>query len=268
MTIQEMKERRAELGYSYAQLSELSGVPVTTIQKVFSGTTVSPRYHTIQALSSVLERGAGVRREDSVEVVHEDSIAYHMDRILPPYTRQGTYTVEDREHIPDEYRTELMDGVLYDMASPTLVHQRIVGSVYRQIADFIEVNKGTCEPFIAPIDVQLDQDNRTMVQPDVIIVCNPDLVTEQNISGAPDFVMEVTSPSTGRRDYTKKLSKYEAAGVREYWIVDTARKMVFVFFFEDSSRCPAIYPMDEKIPVNIYQSELEINLSGLMKWTV
>ncbi len=257
MTIQEMRDKRKELGYSYARLSELSGVPETTIQKIFSGTTASPRYATLQALEKALGPSGNL-------YIHENTAPYQTEIIRPPYARQGSYTIYDRERIPEEFRTELIEGVLYDMASPSISHQRIAGRIYYQIANYIAEKGGSCEPFIAPLDVQLNRDEKTIVQPDIIIVCNPDLLNGPHVYGAPDFVLEVISPSTRRKDYTKKLPLYEQAGVREYWIVDAERKTVFVFFFEDSSRCPGIYPMDEKIPVGIYKDELEIDLKELL----
>ncbi len=260
MTIEEMRERKRELGYSYDQLSALSGVPKPTLQKVFSGTTASPRYDTIRALEKVLGR----KDPEEGNTLQEGARQY--SAILPPYDRQGTYTIYDREQIPDEYRTELIDGVLYDMASPASYHQLVAGEVYRQVSNFILENNGDCMPFIAPMDVQLDRDERTMVQPDVLIICDPDIVLERCIYGAPDFVLEVISKSTSRKDYTKKLAKYENAGVREYWIVDPYQRRVLVYFFEDETKCPAIFSIEDSIPVNIFEGKLEICLTRLLKW--
>ncbi len=115
--------------------------------------------------------------------------------------------------------------------------------------------------------MQLDRDEKTMVQPDVIIVCNPDdLLTKKNIFGAPDFVLEVISPGTKRKDYTTKLSKYQNAGVREYWIIDPEKAMIFVYFFESESCCPGIYPMDADVPVNIFNGALIISLKTIVPW--
>ena len=108
MTVEEMKQRKKELGYSNEKLSELSGVPLGTVQKVLAGVTRSPRYETLIALERILKK--------------------HTDRIgeaLPETSekRQGVYTVEDYYLIPKERRVELIDGVIYDMASPTAIHQ-------------------------------------------------------------------------------------------------------------------------------------------------
>ena len=193
MTIQEMKQKKQEKGYSYAQIAELSGVPLGTVQKIFTGETVSPRYDTLQALESIFREEPLVREVGT----------YH---VATPHT-QGNYTIEDYRALPDEQRVELIDGYFYDMAAPTPLHQRIAGEVYRQIANFIMDRDGNCETFVSPIDIQLDCDEKTMVQPDVVILCKNDKVKKWGIYGAPDFVLEVISPSTKRKDYTRKLAK-------------------------------------------------------------
>ncbi len=218
MTIQEMKEKKREKGYSYALMSELSGVPLGTIQKIFSGETVSPRYDTIQALE-------GLFRDSPM--VCEESAAYQVNS----RHTQGSYTIDDYRALPEEQRVELIDGYFYDMAAPTPLHQRIAGEVYRQIANFVMERDGSCIPLISPIDTQLDCDEKTMVQPDVAILCQNDKVKTWGVYGAPDFVLEVISPSTRRKDYTKKLSKYMAAGVREYWILDAYQQKLIAYFF-------------------------------------
>jgi Uma2 family endonuclease len=167
--------------------------------------------------------------------------------------------------LPDDQRVELIDGYFFYMEAPTLVHQRIAGEVYRQIANFIREKQGNCIPFISPIDVQLDCDEHTMVQPDVSILCHEERMTRQCIYGAPDFVMEIISPSTKRKDSIKKLAKYENAGVREYWILDPYEKRILVYFFENEI-CPAIYGFDKPVPINIYNGELEIDLTEIVQW--
>lgn len=251
MTIQEMKKRKREKGYTYALMSELSGVPLGTIQKIFSGETVSPRYDTLQALEELFKE---------TPVVREPS-AYMVDS---PHA-QGSYTVDDYRALPEEQRVELIDGYFYDMAAPTVLHQMINGEIYRQISNFIREQGGSCIPLISPVDMQIDCDEKTMVQPDVAILCRREKAKAWGIYGAPDFALEVISPSTRRKDYTKKLSKYMAAGVREYWILDPYQQKLLVYFFE-SEVCPVIYGLNESVPVGIYGGKLKIEFSDIAKW--
>ncbi len=178
---------------------------------------------------------------------------------------QGTYTVDDYLALPDDVRAELIDGVLYLMSAPVPMHQMIAGEIYRQIANYIYDRGGSCRPYISPVDVQLDEDDRTMVQPDVLILCHPEKERRQRLFGSPDFVAEVTSPSTSRKDYIKKADKYHEAGVREYWIIDPFKEHVLTYFFEDESPA-AVYPIDADIPVRIYDGELVIVFARIAAW--
>lgn len=238
MTIQEMKERKRELGYTYSQIADLSGVPFGTVQKVFNGTTSSPRYETLQALEKLLGAPQNV-------FIKEEQTAYLTKK-------QGEYTLEDYYEIPDDIRVELIDGVIYNMTAPTSLHQLIAGFIYAKLLGHIMSHKGECLPLISPLDVQLDCDDKTMVQPDVIIVCDRDKIINRCVYGAPDFVIEVLSKSTRKKDTVIKLNKYMNAGVREYWMIDPVKKKVIVYDFEHDEY-PVIYGFDAKIPVQIWE---------------
>lgn len=275
MTIAEMKQKKQEMGYTNAQIAKLSGVPLGTVQKIFSGETERPRYDTLRAIERVFQE----EKKDSTDqggtyftkLQQESSErAKSMVREAPsfyaaPQKKQGEYTLEDYYALPEDKRFELIDGYLYEMLAPVPLHQRIAGEVYRQISNYIMDNDGDCIPFISPIDVQLDCDDRTMVEPDVAIICQRDKMTRKNIYGAPDFILEVVSPSTRRKDYTKKLQKYIDAGVREYWILDPYDKRLLVYFFEGEVY-PVIYGLDVPVPVSIYEGKLEIQMKHIRKW--
>ena len=117
-----------------------------------------------------------------------------------------------------------------------------------------------CMPFISPIDVQLDKDEKTMVEPDVIIVCDKSLMTKRVVYGAPEFVMEVLSPSTRSKDQVLKLNKYMNAGCKEIWIVDPDNERVTVYYFEGEN-WPYIYNFDDKVPVGISEGKCEVDFA-------
>ena len=147
------------------------------------------------------------------------------------------------------------------MGAPASPHQIIGGEIHAQLLSFRNTRKGPCLPMMSPVDVQLDRDNRTMVQPDVIIVCDRSKITYKGIFGAPDFIVEVLSPSTRKKDMTLKMSKYIDAGVREYWLIDPRTRQVVVHDFE-AGKIPAIYTFMDKIPVGIWDGECRVDLAG------
>ena len=170
----------------------------------------------------------------------------------------GEYTLTDYYQIPDERRVELIDGVIYDMSAPGCDHQLIAGLIHARLLAHVSSRKGTCLPMISPVDVQLDCDEKTMVQPDVVVVCDRSKVIRRCIYGAPDLVIEILSPSTRRKDVTIKLNKYIAAGVREYWIIDPDQCRVLVYDFS-AAIYPVIYGFDAKIPVAIWDGDCVID---------
>lgn len=349
ITINQMKQRKKELGYSYMIIAERSGLPLGTVQKVLGGITKAPRHDTLKALERALfpelqlsnnenqaygtnkkinsitpaadsaDPSSGIRfTSDRAPAGRSSGTLYRNYRNLNPddqYTqagelrqmmaqeaagkyrtssnpeirffgkRQGEYTLQDREALPKEIRTELIDGVLYLMASPSRTHQIISGQIYYQLCSFIYTRGGSCTPFIAPSDVRLDRDDFTVVQPDVYIVCFHDEEDSTQVEeekknksenagkeyadfdspyteGAPDFIAEVLSPSTKIRDMTIKAEKYRKAGVREYWIVDPVKERVITYIFGDDPDI-SISSFDNKIPVNIYGGECLVDFSQI-----
>lgn len=246
MTIKEMQERKKELGLTYAQIAERSGLPVGTVQKVLGGITLTPRYDTIMALESVLG-------EEQPMAVRESAAPYNVKK-------QGEYTLEDYYQFPDDVRLELIDGVIYYMSSPTSAHQLIGGYIYSRLLQHVLNNGGECLPMIAPMDVQLDCDEKTMVEPDVLIVCDRDKIINRCVYGAPDFIIEILSKSTKKKDSVIKLNKYLNAGVREYWMIDPMKKKVIVYDF-DHDEYPVVYGFDGKVPVGIWNGDLAIDFA-------
>ena len=261
MTIEEMKERKRSLGYTYQDIAELSGVPLGTVQKIFGNVTKSPRRETILALEKVLlpQKHAFSYQE----IMEADSAGGTVSEAVTPYTsavsekKQGEYTLEDYYALPDDHRAELIDGVLYDMTSPTTTHQTIALQISYQLLLQSE-GHDDCAVFISPVDVQLDCDDRTMVEPDVVILCDLKKNINRCIYGAPDFVLEVLSPSTRSRDLIIKLNKYWHAGCREYWIVDPEDQSVTVYDFEHE-RMGLHYTFADTVPVAISGDQCSID---------
>ena len=267
MKIEELKNRKKELGYSNARLAELSGVPLGTIQKVFSGATAAPRRTTLLALERILCPEGSIH-STAVQSYATDSIPPSMvcePQAAYSYDRQGTYTLDDYYALPDERRVELIDGVFYDMTAPATFHQLIGGLIHSRFLTYITENKGTCVPFIAPVDVQLDRDDKTMLEPDIIVVCDRDKIIRRCIYGAPDLIIEILSPSTRRKDMIIKLNKYLIAGVREYWIIDPDQETVTVYDFEHD-QFPIYYTFDDTVPVMIWDGKCQIDFREIRNY--
>ncbi|MCL2865933.1 MAG: Uma2 family endonuclease [Lachnospiraceae bacterium] len=171
------------------------------------------------------------------------------------------YTTDYIESLPDGIRAELIDGVIYSMTSPSTKHQRISGRLYNSISNHIIAKGGTCEPFIAPFAVYLNADNQTYLEPDISVICTPDKLTDKGCEGAPDWIIEVVSPNSRIMDYMKKLVKYHAAGVREYWIVDPDRNRITVYNFEGDEELSE-YDFTDIVKAGIFE-ELEIDFAAL-----
>ncbi len=258
MTIEQMRKRKKQLGYSNAQLSNLTDIPLGTLNKILSGATKNPRPENIEALEKVLQDTTYQYGYVSAApyMLKEEAVDY--DANGKRKKRPGEFTIDDYYEIPDDRRVELINGVFYDMAAPSVEHQLIIGSVYSQFLEYIRKKKGPCVPLVSPVDVKLGADNKTMVQPDVVVVCDRSRIQERIIDGGPDFVMEVVSPSSIMRDYLRKANKYLESGVKEYWIADPIKKVVVIYDFTTNEWAQTL-PLAGKIPVKIYDGELKID---------
>ena len=263
MTIQEMKEKKRELGLSNEEIALRSGVPFSTVQKIFGGITTSPRSETITALANFFQTEAdkgftynSSGPDKSASCVRESAAAYKVKR-------QGEYTLEDYYAIPDERRVELIDGVIYDMSAPSVIHQRILGQLYLMFEECISSHEGECEVFLSPCDVQLDMDEKTMLQPDLFVLCRKYDIKARSIPGAPDLTVEILSKSTRSKDMLLKTYKYLNAGVREYWIIDPRNRSIMVYFFENSETVPETYTFDDKIPIHISNGQCCIDFGKI-----
>ena len=170
-------------------------------------------------------------------------------------------TLAQYETLPEDTRIEVFDGIIYDMASPSQIHQTILTELLVSLGNYIRKKGGSCSVFPAPFDVKLSDDPLTIVQPDLMVICDKDKLDTRRCNGAPDFIIEIVSPSNPADDYIRKLYYYKNYGVREYWIVDPQRKSVTVNYFEkDILNVP--YTFNSVIKVNIYD-DLYIDFSEI-----
>lgn len=255
MILEEMKNRRKELGLTYEELAKKSGVPLSTVQKIFGGFTQSPNYRTILALEEALKPEITYCiDEEPYPMVREARAAYLAKQ-------DGTYTIEDIERLPKGVRCELWDGEMILLGSPSEEHERIVSYLVGEFYAYIRRKKGNCVVYASNKGAKRKADNRNYLLPDMSIKCTSSK-TERDI---PDFIVEVTSPSSEKRDLIGKAERYQRLSVREYWIVLLQQKKVIVYDFEHDAPV-AFYTFDDKIPVRIYGGDLQIDMKDLQAY--
>lgn len=175
--------------------------------------------------------------------------------------REDIMTLEQYEHLPEDLRVEIFEGLAYDMASPSQLHQTILTEILVLLRNYIRKKGGNCQVFPAPFDVKLNDAPLTIVQPDIMVICDNDKLDGKRCNDAPDFVIEIVSPNNPSDDYIRKLYYYKKYGVREYWIVDPHRKTVTVYWFE-GDLLNVTYSFSATIKVNIYE-DLYIDFSQI-----
>jgi len=196
-----------------------------------------------------------------------------------PFVMYGTldldeskrYTYADYLTWLDDKRRELINGFIHLMSGPMRRHARITHLTSWIIETYIRKHKGNCRVYQAPFDVRLPlhgskDDNKIydVVQPDICVICDLEKLDDKGCIGAPDLIVEVLSPSTLKYDWNYKFNLYEAAGVREYWIIDPKTKVTNVFLLQSDGKYDlgTVYESDQKAPVHILKG-LEINLNEI-----
>jgi Uma2 family endonuclease len=183
------------------------------------------------------------------------------------------YTYADYLTWMDDKRRELINGFIHLMSAPIRMHAQISGEFFTFVNNFTKKRKGKCRVFHAPFDVRLPLDNETaddkinnVVQPDICVICDLSKLDYKGCIGAPDLMVEVLSPSTQKYDWNYKYNLYEAAGVREYWIVDPDTERVHVFLLQPDGKYDfgTFYECNQKAPVHIFEG-LEIDLKKLFE---
>lgn len=300
MTIEEMLQIKQEYGLSYKMISKESGVPLSTVSKMLMRATKAPRRATVEAVTSYFEaiqsrsgavytdRSAAEPEGGNTQCVREPAVWETDDWVqkgrgqkkagsLNAENAGGTHlvTIKEREAFPDDRRTELIDGMLYDMASPAMIHQELVFRIHRALDDCIAQNNCPCQAYEAPLDVVLSESPATVLQPDVLVICSKGNSGKRTkfsrlankYYGAPELVVEVLSPSTKKKDMMLKSQKYLEAGVREYWMIDPGKQKVIVYNLDamrdDDSDADMIrlYGFDEKVPVGISEGSCSVDFA-------
>ncbi len=292
----ELRRRKKELRITTGELAVLAGLPVGTVSKVMTGETKNPSYITIEKIDAALCRLETEARLDAYSREMAEYIKQHPDETFDPLVFEQYYrkkhnlgdspiipirsngslqgnsgnlalikagsTVRDMEDLGETRWVELIDGHIFVDQFPGMRHQTIVTELGRRIDMFIRENGGKCRMFNVGVNVYLDQDDETLVGPDVMVVCDPSKITESGVMGAPDWIIEVVSPSSRKKDYGLKLHKYMLAGVREYWIIDPDKSRVTVYVGGEPL-LSYLYGFEDDIPVRIYDSALKIRLSDI-----
>ncbi|WP_251495434.1 Uma2 family endonuclease [Otoolea muris] len=177
-------------------------------------------------------------------------------------TQNQIHTVKDIYDLPEGQRAELIDGQIYSMAPPKRIHQRLIHQLDKRIGNYIDTRGGDCEVYPAPFAVFLSADDKNYVEPDISVICDKNKLDEYGCNGAPDWIIEIVSPSTERMDYGIKLFKYCSAGVREYWIINPVNRTVNIYDFQSNEKTGQ-YSFDNDIRSCIYD-DLSIKIADLL----
>ena len=185
---------------------------------------------------------------------------------IDDYDDSRRYTYADYLEWEGPQRYQLFNGEVFQMASPSVEHQAISGEIFYQFYNWLKGKP--CRVFAAPLDLRLfpkkDKSDNTIVQPDLLVVCDNNKIDKGSINGAPDLVIEIVSPSNSHSELFLKFQYYLKAGVREYWVIDPQRKNVQVHLYENSHYITTLYEDNECIPVTILPG-LEIATEDLWK---
>jgi Uma2 family endonuclease len=182
----------------------------------------------------------------------------------PEFEEKQHYTYADYLEWEGQERYELFNGEAFMMASPSVAHQAILGEL---LTDFNIFLRGKpCQVFAAPLDVRLfpkeDNSDDTVVQPDLLVVCDKGKISKGSINGPPDLVIEIMSPSNSHRELFLKFQYYLEAGVREYWMIEPEEKRVQVHIYENGHYLSTGYKENAIIAVSILPG-LNIALESL-----
>ena len=194
-----------------------------------------------------------------------------------PVAGKKSFTYADYLRWDEDIRAEIIDGIAYMMAPPNTLHQRISMNLSRLISQFLEGK--TCEVYAAPFGVRLfpkdDKSDDNIVEPDISVICDKSKIDEQGCNGAPDFIIEILSSSSRRKDKYIKYELYLKALVREYWVVSPENREIDVHLLENNRYITRLYGINEHdavdnttvpevVPVSVLPG-LEIDVRDIFK---
>ena len=179
------------------------------------------------------------------------------------------YTYKDYLTFPNDERIEIVEGKLYNMSpAPARIHQKLISNISYELQHYIKSNNRECEVYVAPFDVILKTEDeeainsKSVVQPDISVICDKNKLTDSGCTGSPDMIIEIVSPSNSSHDYITKLNLYQKYKVKEYWIIDPRVKKIYVYKLGENEFYDMVnsYTFQDKVKVNIYD-DLEIDFS-------
>ena len=208
-------------------------------------------------------------RDFLVDITKHPDIKFRMTEYakrLGVNVREPLHSIEEYNETPEGYPVELIEGEFYVCESPSARHQSIVRELTVEISMYIRGRKGKCKVFPGPFDVELPIHLDTVVVPDLTIICDDSIINKKRCVGAPDWIIEVISPTGKKKDREIKKGVYEKAGIREYWIIDPFDDRVEVYLMDSDDEVypeePICYNFTDRIPVGIYD-DLDICMDDL-----
>ncbi|GHU03250.1 hypothetical protein FACS1894147_06830 [Spirochaetia bacterium] len=167
------------------------------------------------------------------------------------YQDEGIFTYRDYKEweLKPRERYELIDGIPYAMSAPNTAHQLTLMMLSNEIYNFLKGKP--CKAIVSPFDVRLfyeeDESDDTVVQPDLVVICDPEKLGEEGCRGAPELAVEILSPSNTAIEMERKLNLYQDAGVEEYWVVDPKSKNIRVYSLKDNKYSMKRYHTEDTI---------------------
>ena len=258
--VERLREKKKEFKYTNAEISAKSGVPLSTVNKILGGSSKYPRQENVEAIAESL----GLELLDYA--TKSRGITYFVREAPQPYFLEGRKTVEDYYNMPEDFRGELINGEIIEMKAPSINHQLILNDLTAKISSHLSKVDSSCQGFPAPFDVQLDEDEYTMVQPDYVVICDKSKYVNGKVCyGSPDLVVEIISPSNTKFEILTKFHKYHLAGVKEYWeIYPLENRIALYSFFLKEGQLTSIYTFEDVVPSRLFEG-LSIDFSEIRK---